>query len=148
MINCAGQSNQRIQKVVERDSTGRILKTFDGYVYRLYDSQGRLIELWGNRKTPDMDDNFRTIADISDSVVIHREYFFDIKNTKCKIIDSLDCYISKGYFINGKLVKIEYWNPVKGSNGKVINHKLVETEDNPRRGTFISFLPDYLRKNN
>src|SRR5688572_26033560 len=105
VINCNSQSDQRIQKIIEKDSAGRILKTFDGYVYRVYDNRERLVEIWGNKKRPDMDDNFRTVAEITDTVVTIKEYFFEKDNTECKILDSLDCYITKKYHIGGVLLK-------------------------------------------
>jgi hypothetical protein len=148
MINCNGRSSQRLQKVIERDSAGKILKTFDGFVYRVYDKQSRLIELWGNPKRADFDDNFRTTTEITDSTVTTREFFFDKKNTNCKIADSLDCYITKSYHKDGKLFKTEHWNPVKNEKNKVIKHTLVETDTNPRQYEFIHYLPSYLRKNN
>ena len=136
---------KRKQSVVKRDSTGMIVKTFDGFVYRIFDKQGRLIESYGNRKTIDMDDNFKTIIEITDSIVIAKEYFFEPKNTECKIVDPLDYYISKGYYKDGRLFKIEYWNPVKDKKNRVIEHKLTETNDNPAKDNFISFLPAYLK---
>jgi hypothetical protein len=148
MIICNGQSDQRIQKVIERDSVGRIIKTFDGYVYRRFDNQERLIELWGNYKRVDFDDNFRTVIEITDSLFTTKEYFFDKKNTKCKIVDSLDCYITKKFHKDEKFLKTEYWNPVKDEKNKVIKHSLVETDDDPRQYDFIQYLPSYLRKNN
>jgi hypothetical protein len=146
VINCNSQPDRRIQKVVEKDSTGRILKTFDGFVYRNFDINGRLIESWGNPKRTDFDGNFRDVYEITDSVIIIKEYFFERKNTKCKIVDSLDCYISKLYHKDGKLLKTEHWNPMKDKKNKVIKHILVETDDDPRQFDFIGYLPPYLRK--
>ena len=146
IINCSGQSNQRIQKVVEKDSTGRILKTFDGYVYRIYDSKERLVEIWGNLKRPDFDDNFRTIVEITDTAITTKEYFFETDNKECKILDSLDCYITKRYHLSGVLFKVESWSPEKDNKNKVVKHTLVETEHNPENISIITYLPDYLRK--
>lgn len=105
--NKADSEQDRKQKVIERDSNNRIIKTFDGFVYRIFDDQGRLIELYGNWKKTDNNKNFRTKIELNDSLVIGKEYFFDDKNINCEIIDTLDCYITKFYYKNNKLIKAE-----------------------------------------
>lgn len=135
----------RIQKVVQRDSKGMIVKTYNGFSYRVFDEKGRLIESYGNPKQDDNSTNFRTLIEFTDSVVIVKQYFFGDENTDCVIIDSLDCHIAKFYYKKKKFVKSEMYNPVKDSNGKVTGHKLFEVDTENTINPFIEYLPKYLR---
>ncbi len=49
--------SDRIEKVVERGAEGNVVKTFDGFMYRIYDSKGRRIESYGNPQRVDKNDN-------------------------------------------------------------------------------------------
>ena len=56
--------DERIQKVILKNKNGIIVKTFDGYVYRIFDEKGRMIELYGNRKRIDDNTNFPSLPSV------------------------------------------------------------------------------------
>ena len=134
----------RKQKVVDRDAHGRIIKTFDGFIYRTFDSLGRLVEWYGNYKNTESNSNIHNFVEYSDSVIVAKEYVLEDDNTRCKILDSLKCSISKYYYKTGKLIRREYYSP-NYDNGKIVGHKLVETADNPTMNPFVHKLPKYLK---
>lgn len=139
------QSKERKQKIVQRDNKGRIKRTFDGYIYRIFDSLGRQIKWYGNYKNEESHSNIHNFVEYSDSVIIAKEYVLEDSNTECRIVDSLDCFIAKYYYKKGDLTRREYHKSVKNESGKVISYKLIETDNSPRINPFVHSLPSYLQ---
>jgi len=140
-----GGSQKRIQKLIGKDKNGRIVKTYDGFIYRLFDSSGRQIEWYGNYKNEESNSNIHNFVGYSDSVIIAKEYILEDDNTKCKIINPLDCSVVKYYYINGQLVKRKGYVQDRDKNGKIVGHKLVSEDYSPLGNPFIHKLPSYLK---
>ena len=138
--------NERLQKVFQKDSNGRIIMTFDGFIYRVFDSLGRQVEWYGNYKNEESNSNIHNIVEYSgDSLITLKEYLLEDLNTDAKIQDPLDCYITKYYYENEILVRTEYFEPTKDETGKAKSHRLLETNHNPNFNPAIQqTLPSYL----
>jgi len=126
--------NKSSQKVLIRDSKGRVLKTFDGKVYRVYDTLGRRLESWGNPKEPDFDIYFRSIVIHTDTTIFEKEFWLGQDNKACLIKDSLD-YNGHYYKFDkyGNFVFKEYSVSLTDSLGKVIGRKVTD------KGNTINF---------
>ena len=145
MTSASKEKIDRLQKVVDRDDKGRITKTYDGFIYRIFDSLGRQTEWYGNYNNPESHSNIRKIVEYSDTLITAREYVFEDGNKKCKIINPLDCSLAKYYYVNDKLHKVEYYMKVLSDKGQAIGHKLVETNNSPKQNPYIFSLPKYLK---
>lgn len=141
-ISC--NNHARKQSVVERDMLGHIVKTYDGFIYRKYDTLGRLIEWYGNYRNSESNSNIHNIVEYSDSLITAKEYVLEDHNQRCDIIDSGNCFISKYYYKSGKLIKREYYSPEK-NNGIITGYKLTEAAKNPDINPFVNGLPYYLK---
>ncbi len=140
------EKNDRIQKVVNRDNRGRITKTYDGFIYRIFDSLGRQIEWYGNYNNPESHSNTRKIVEYSDTLITAREYVFEDDNKGCQITNSLDCSLTKYYYKDGELYKREDYLRIESpKDGKVIGHNLIYTDLAPKQNPYIFYLPKYLR---
>jgi hypothetical protein len=119
--------NKHAHKVLKRDKEGRVLKTYDGKVYRIYDSLGRRIEDWGNLKEPDFDIYFHSIIYYTDTTIFQKEYWLGYDNPKCIIKDTADY---NGHFYkfdnNGKLIYYENTVSLTNDIGNVTGRKLTD----------------------
>lgn len=136
------------ERVLERDQTGRIIKTYDGFTYSVYDTLGRKIEEYGNLKRSDDNSNYKEITDYShkDSVII-KSYAFDDNNEECLIKDKLDCAIMVIYKNGSTFTHYKNYYPVKDKAGKVISFKLVEEQEGYIKGV-LKTIPAYLLDEN
>jgi len=127
-------NNKHPHKVLKRDKEGRVLKTYDGKVYRIYDSLGRRIEDWGNLRQPDYDIYFHNIIFHTDSTILHKEYSLGYDNSKCIIKDTAD-YTGHFYKFdkNGKLIYFEFIVSLTNDKGIVTGRKLID------KGNVINF---------
>src|SRR4051812_37209773 len=107
----ADRTTARRQKVVLRNNEGRVIKTFDGYIYRVFDSAGRQIEWYGNYKNDESHSNIHNFLEYGDNLIVLREYLLEDLNVKCAIADSLNCFISKYYYEGANLSRTEYYRP-------------------------------------
>ncbi len=130
---------------MQKDNEGNIVKTFDGFIYRRFDSLGRLVEWYGNYKNEESNSNIHNFVEYTDNLIIAKEYVLEDSNTECKIIDFLNCHISKNYYKDGNLVRVEFYKPVKNQKGNITGHTLIEVDDNPKINPFVHSLPSYLQ---
>ena len=122
------KQTDRIQKIVERDANGHIIKTYDGFVYRIFDELGRQIEWYGNYRSSENNSNFRVFVGYSDSVIVAREYVLEDDNIKCKVINEFDCGLTKYYYKGKKLFKREDYMRIFSDKDVAIGHRLLHTE--------------------
>lgn len=129
IVSCA-MSQERKEKPIEVDSQKRVIKTFDGFVYNIYDKSGRLIEYYGNNKRDDDDSNFRTIITYSEdgTVVTAKTYHLEDNNTKCIVKPNSKYHLEK-YHKKKDGILFELYQPIFSSSGKVIDHKLIESSE-------------------
>lgn len=139
------KENDRLQKVIERDANKHIVKTYDGFIYRIFDTLGRQIAWYGNYNNSEGHSNVHKLVDYSDSVITAREYVLEDNNKECKIINSFDCSLAKYYYKNKKLYKSEYYMKVLSDNKMAIGHQLVETNNSPKLNPYLFSLPSYLK---
>jgi hypothetical protein len=132
-------SQKRKEVPIEVDSKNRVVKTFDGYIYSVYDTSGRLIEYYGNPKRSDDDSNFRTLILYSkdESVVTAKTYHLEDDNIKCIVKENSRYHIEK-YIQNNINITLEVYNPVYDNKRRVISDKLVNRSE-------VQFIP-YLKE--
>jgi hypothetical protein len=99
-------------------------------VHKTKDSNGRIVEKWGNYKTDDQDENFRFFYGYDSSGKLHKErrFFLDDDNKGCLIKDSFNYEELKySYDLRGdhyELRKRESTIPDFDGNGKYVGRKL------------------------
>lgn len=120
-------TEQRKQFPVKRDSKSRVVVSYDSFVYRKYDTLGRLIELYGNFKRRDDDSNFRTFIDYGtdESVVTIKTCFLEDTNIKCIVYPNSRFFIEK-YITENDEIFSELYLPIYDTLGNFINLKLKE----------------------
>jgi hypothetical protein len=109
------------------------------------DGESENLRKLGNYKNEESNSNIHNFVEYTDRLIVVKEYVLEDANTKCKIIDSLNCHISKNYYKDGNLVKVEFYKTVKNEKGKVTGHTLIEVDDNPKINPFVHYLPSYLK---
>ena len=139
------ENNDRQQKVIERDAHGHIIKTYDGFVYRIFDTFGRQTEWYGNYNNSEGHSNIHKFAEYTDSLITAREYVLEDDNIGCKIKNPLDCGLTKYYYSDGVLYKREDYMKVISNKNEVTGHKLIYTENAPKLNPYIFSLPKYLK---
>jgi hypothetical protein len=77
VFSSCGSQSERTEKIIYLDST--VIKTYDGFVHRIYDSVGKLNCSFGNYEFYDQDDNFVISVKYFDKRVIITEYILDTK---------------------------------------------------------------------
>ena len=137
--------NDRVQKIIDRDIKGRITKTYDGFVYRVFDTLGRQIEWYGNYNNSESHSNIHKFVEYRDSIIIAREYVLGDDNKECKVMNPYDCGLTKYYYEGGQLYKREDFTMGQSDNEQLIGHKLIYTDLSPKLNPYIFTLPDYLR---
>jgi hypothetical protein len=123
-------SQKRSEVPMQIDSKNRVIKTFDGYIYRVYDVLGRLIENYGNPKRDDDNRNYHTYISYSEneSVITVKTYLLEDNNLKCVIKPNSRYHIEK-YIQNKDGITFELYQPIFDAKGKVIDHRLVEKSE-------------------
>jgi hypothetical protein len=139
------ENNDRQQKVIERDAHEHIIKTYDGFIYRVFDTLGRQIEWYGNYKNDEGNSNIHKFVEYTDSVITAREYVLEDNNIECKIRNPWDCGFTKYYYKNGVLYKREDYMKIISNKNEVTGHKLIYTENAPKLNPYLFSLPDYLK---
>lgn len=100
-------------------------------IFEKHDSNGLLVERWGNEKTWDNDVNFREFFyyDDNGNIIKTIYYPFSRENTECLIPDfDKERYIETRYeYEDGKLKMEKKYNPVLNDQNEVIGHELYYT---------------------
>ena len=124
---CWGNS----KKPIVVDSKGRVLKTFDGHLYNVFDTLGRLTEVYGYA---DYDDwkgcvHDKIFYDNDGNVSFRVLYNFSNEDTlHCLVMDTADYrkYVYH-YSEEGELLRQDTYVPLK-ENGLVKGYKLARKD--------------------
>lgn len=143
------ESSSMKEEIIEIDSLGQVRKTYDGELYRIYNENGLLIELYGHVQDPLSDYIIRTIIDIDPENKIYttKTYLNESLNQETYQVKKPFNYYKKIYYYSGEGFKdryLEYWelyHPVFDENGNYVNHKLTEIKENPVMNPFYKKAP-------
>lgn len=97
-------------------------------IYAKYDTNGKLIEKWGNENKWDNDVNFREFYFYSEEGKLIRKlyYAFEDDNKECRISTSDSMRYTEFRFVynNNSLLLEQRFDPVLNENDDVIDHKI------------------------
>lgn len=122
------KNSNKIEFVFKKEANNQIV-TFDNLIYRKYAKDNKLVQVWGNYKYPDMNDNFHILIRYSDTLITKILYILEDDNIACEIKNPISIHITKYHIANELITKKQeghWWKNNKDSNSNQVNNLNVQ----------------------